>query len=92
MIPICIVLAASLASILRHVKVDKLYASLILVAVSGAMGLGWALNLMADLVVFGLLPISVVSALMATRLAQNLGAVRLHEPDEHKLTEKLGRY
>jgi dihydroorotase-like cyclic amidohydrolase len=88
MIPICIVLAASLASIMRHVKVDKLYALLIFVAVSGSMGLGWALNLMADLVVFGLLPISVVSALMAIRLAQNLGAARLHELDEHKLTEK----
>jgi hypothetical protein len=88
MVPICIVLAVSISAIARHVEVDRIYSSLMLIALSATLGIGWAFDLTADLVVFGLLPLFVVSALLATRLAQNVGGTRPHERGQQALTEK----
>jgi hypothetical protein len=61
----------------------------LLVAIFGILGAGWAFNLTADLVVFGLLPFFVVTALLVVRLGQNFGGVRLHEMDKQEnLREK----
>lgn len=88
MIPICIVLAMSISAITRHVEVDRLYSSLMLFALAATLSIGWAFDLTADLVVLGLLPLFVVSGLLATRLGQNFGATRSHEKGQEALIEK----
>ena len=60
-----------------------------LVALGGTMGLGWAFDLPADLVAFGLLPMLVVSALLLTRLVQSVvGQGKYQEVVQQPLTEK----
>lgn len=49
------------------------------------MGLGWAFELTADFVVFGLLPLLVVSALLVTRLAQSIGGTRRDQKEAQEL-------
>jgi membrane protein implicated in regulation of membrane protease activity len=88
-VPICLVLGASISSIARHLEVDWIYSSLMLVALSGTVVLGWLFELSADLVVFGLLPLLVVSALLVTRLAQNIGGTRRDQKEaQEPLIEK----
>jgi hypothetical protein len=66
----CIVFAISTAGIMKSVKADKLYASLVLVALGMVFGGGKVLDLDAELVVFGLLPFAFVSALGLVRVGQ----------------------
>jgi len=65
MIPICLNLAASISSIVRDLEVDRFYASTLPLAVLATFGVGWALNFTADLVVFGVLPMFMVTGLKA---------------------------
>ncbi|KAE9377243.1 hypothetical protein N431DRAFT_480333 [Stipitochalara longipes BDJ] len=89
MIPICVVWAISVSSIVRSLEFDRLYCSFMLAALSGTIGLGWAFDLTADLVVFGLLPFLVVSSLLVTRLVQNMGSPEINQLEEGKsLPEK----
>jgi hypothetical protein len=89
MIPIGLIWAASVSLIVQRLELDRIYSSFMLIALSGTMGLGWAFDLSADLVVYGLLPFLVVSALLVTRLAQNMGDPGRNQMEEQKpLMEK----
>jgi hypothetical protein len=88
--PICLVLATSISAIARNVEVDRIYSSLMLTALTATLGLTWALDLTADLVVFGLLQLFVVSALLLTRLGQTAnGTKRREERAQGALGEKV---
>ncbi|KAH8817982.1 hypothetical protein F5882DRAFT_806 [Hyaloscypha sp. PMI_1271] len=89
MIPICLVWATSISSIVQQLDLDRIYSSFMLISLAGTMGLGWAFELTADLVIFGLLPLLVVTALLVTRLAQNMRGPGSNQTEEQKpLTEK----
>jgi hypothetical protein len=88
-VPILLVLATSVSFISWNLQVDRLYASMMLVAIFGPLGAGWAFNLPMGLVI-GQLPFIEVTALLVVRLGQNLGGARLHEVDEQEnLREKV---
>jgi hypothetical protein len=72
MVPICLILAISVAGILKTVKADKLYAALVLVVLGAVGSAGVVFDLEAELVVFGLLPLSFVSGLGLVRIGQIL--------------------
>jgi hypothetical protein len=73
----------------RHLELDRIYSAFMIIALSGTMGLGWAFDLPADLVVFGLLPLLVVTALLLTRLVQNVrGSGGIEKEEQNPLTEK----
>lgn len=79
MIPNCLTLATSISSIVRNLQVDRFYASMLPVAVLGTFTFGWALNLTMDLVVFGVLPMFMVTGLLVVRLRQGRGKQNIAE-------------
>ncbi|PMD53992.1 uncharacterized protein K444DRAFT_618447 [Hyaloscypha bicolor E] len=87
MVPVCIVLAISTAGIMKSVKADKLYATLILAALGLVFGGGKVLDLDAEVVVFGLFPLAFVSALNLVRVAQAWRGTE--ESAEVRLSEKV---
>jgi hypothetical protein len=72
MIPICLTLAISVAGILQTVKADKLYAASVLLVLGAVGSAGVVFDLDAEVVVFGLLPLSFVSSLGLVRIGQVL--------------------
>jgi hypothetical protein len=72
---------------MKSVKADRLYATLILIALSIIFGGGKVLDLDAEVVVFGLFPFTFVSALGLVRVAQACRATEASP--EMNLSEKV---
>jgi hypothetical protein len=87
MVPICIIFAISTGGILKTLKADKLYATLILSAFGIVFGAGKVFDLDAEVVVFALLPFSFISALGLVRIGQVCGVTV--DCSEGRLPEKV---
>lgn len=89
-ISICLLLIASVSSIVRSIEFDRVYSLFLLSGLSWTIGLGWTFNLAADLVGFGLLPLSIVTSLALTRLVQSMGSGGRNQLEEgNTLPEKV---
>ncbi|PMD17200.1 hypothetical protein NA56DRAFT_281429 [Hyaloscypha hepaticicola] len=89
-LPICLLLAASVSSIVRSLEFDRVYSLFLLSGLAWTIGVGWTFNLAADLVGFGLLPLSIVTSLALTRLVQSMGSGGRYQLEEGKpLPEKV---
>ena len=84
-IPICLAMAASISSIIHNLQVDWVYVSLLPVTIFGSLVTGWAISCPVDLVVLGLLPFFVVTALLVVMLRQK----RLGKLEDVKVEQML---
>jgi Na+/melibiose symporter-like transporter len=77
MIPISVIMAVSIGSLVRRVQTDVLYAIMLPIAVFGSVGVGWVVGAPVDLVVLAVLPFFLVTALLVVRMKQMLSEARI---------------